>query len=135
MTPIHHWTHAVATPHPVFMIPVGNLLGVHHDFVTPSYGPDDARWIGNWWILFPTTSVLVSCLSVIIVWMTWKERYQRTRACNNNKNKDNHYINGENKHESSVLKKEYVRVLSAFKQVFRFDLGLMRGCVADGIRN
>ena len=66
----------------------GYLLQIHYDFSTPAYGPLDARWIGNWWLMFPTVGfVAISVSTVIACYPTRAQmrRYAAARAAKNEK--------------------------------------------------
>ena len=119
-----------------FRFPVGHLLLVHHDFTTPAYGPDDVRWIGNWWLMYPLMGLLTCIVSTIMACLPKGAPQQMASPktdtllynnnCDNNNN-DNNKDTDERKDfksERKISKVESIKqggtnLLGALRSIFR----------------
>ena len=86
---------------------------IHHDFQTPAYGPTDARWIGNWWILYPTLGLLCTILVTIMACLPKREPQRKLAEQTKEETKP------QEKGEGGTGGCDNSNVVAALKDIFR----------------
>jgi MFS family permease len=105
-----------------FMI-AGKLLQTHYDFSMPSYDATDPRWIGNWWLLYPTMSLLASFFVTIMICQPQQKLPSQTSSIGkvylSLKGKNNGVVeDGKEMSDVASVKKSGSNVRSAIKNIF-----------------